>query len=214
MAELMDGAAEPTAIAGHFKSLGRLAATVHNQAVGWPVPASFERHSLDADGLLGEAPWWGRFWEARGLTNIARERLSKLRENVYACLLGYPKGRDSYSLIHSDLHPGNVLIHADTLSIIDFDDAGFGWHGYELAVALYRYLDDPDFPRYRDALLSGYASTRGLPESIVEQMSVFQVARTLQTIGWVNDRPELNKDDSIPVLADKAWQLARGIGLA
>ena len=40
-------------------------AAMHNQASAWQPPAGFKRHALDADGLMGEAPFWGPFWEHR-----------------------------------------------------------------------------------------------------------------------------------------------------
>ena len=214
MDALINHEVNPILVARRFAELGGLAAAVHNQAVNWEPPTSFERHALDADGLVGENPWWGRFWEARGLSANERARLKDLRDSLYACLLGYSQSNKTYSLIHSDLHPGNVLLHKGRLSIIDFDDAGYGWHAYELAVALYRYLDEPLLNGYRDALLEGYADRRQLPPDCVAQMSVFWIARTLQTIGWINDRPELAKDSNVPALAERAHRLAGKIGLA
>ncbi len=213
MSDLMDQEADPTLVAGRFRALGELAAAVHNQAVNWQPPMSFERHALDADGLVGENPWWGRFWEARTLSTTDSARVKNLRENLHTCLLGYSQSGEAYSLIHSDLHPGNVLLHEGQLSIIDFDDAGYGWHAYELAVALYRYLDEPALTRFRDALLEGYSHRRKLPPDCLSQMSVFWIARTLQTIGWINDRPELGKDSDVPTLVERAFRLAGDIGL-
>ena len=40
------------------------------------------------------------------------------------------------STIHADLHAGNILVRDGGVTVIDVDDAGFGWHVYELAVAL------------------------------------------------------------------------------
>ena len=40
-----------------------------------------------------------------------------------------------YSMIHADMHPGNVLVDGDRLTVIDFDDAAWGWHAYDIAVA-------------------------------------------------------------------------------
>ena len=213
MGDLMDQEANPT-WSRDGSRLGELAAAVHNQAVNWEPPPSFERHALDADGLVGEKPWWGRFWEARALSATDRARLANLRESLRACLPDYSQSGEAYSLIHSDLHPGNVLLHERQLSIIDFDDAGYGWHAYELAVALYRYLDEPVLTGYRDALLEGYARRRQLPPDCVSQMSVFWIARTLQTIGWINDRPELDKVSNVPALVERADRLAGDIGLA
>ena len=44
-------------------------------------------------------------------------------------------------MIHADMHSQNVLIQEDKLSVIDFDDAGFGWYGFDLAVAVWDRLD-------------------------------------------------------------------------
>ena len=41
-----------------------------------------------------------------------------------------------YSVIHADMHPGNIVVDGDRLTVIDFDDAGFGWHQYDIATAL------------------------------------------------------------------------------
>jgi len=45
----------------------------------------------------------------------------------------------------ADLPPGNLLVHKDQLAVIDFDDAGFGWHHYDLAVALVHSQTDSQF---------------------------------------------------------------------
>src|SRR5690242_14951926 len=47
----------------YFQELGALIATMNNQAADWRPPAKFQRHALDADGLMGTQPFWGRFWE-------------------------------------------------------------------------------------------------------------------------------------------------------
>ena len=46
--------------------------------------------------------------------------------------------------------------------VIDFDDAGFGWHLYELAIVLYYYQDAPNFELMRRALIAGYRSRTNL----------------------------------------------------
>ena len=41
----------------YFERLGRVMATMHDQATAWQPPSQFQRHSLDADGFMGEAPF-------------------------------------------------------------------------------------------------------------------------------------------------------------
>ena len=67
-------------------------------------------------------------------------------------------------MIHADLHPGNVVISGDRLHVIDFDDAGFGWHAYDLAVALKDYQNDPQFDAYQTALIQGIVSVGRWPK--------------------------------------------------
>ena len=66
-----------------FVQLGGLLAELHNQASRWQPPPDFVRHALDADGLMGAAPRWGPFWQARALTPTQRERLSDLRHHLH-----------------------------------------------------------------------------------------------------------------------------------
>ena len=173
-----------------FAALGAAMAAIHNHAAAWPIPERFHRHALDADGLMGEQPFWGRFWESPHLTPAQRRRLDALRRRLHDALRTYGKDRGTYSLIHADLHPGNVVVNGQRLHIIDFDDAGFGWHQYDIAVALYHYRDHPQFPRWRDALVAGYRSLRPIDDTALQLLTLFLLARSLVSIGWVAARPE------------------------
>ncbi len=53
---------------------------MHNQAAGWQPPATFRRHAWDMAGLVGERPFWGRFWELAALTPAQRSLLDRKRE--------------------------------------------------------------------------------------------------------------------------------------
>jgi Ser/Thr protein kinase RdoA (MazF antagonist) len=97
-----------------------------------------------------------------------------------------------FGLIHADLHPGNVLVGPGGLTVIDFDDAGFGWHVYDMAVALYYVANRPDFPTLRAAFLSGYSAVRDLPPHTEDLLPMFLLIRSLALIGWLHQRPEID----------------------
>jgi Ser/Thr protein kinase RdoA (MazF antagonist) len=188
----------PERLDGWFLQLGALIARMHDQASGWEVPADFTRHALDADGLMGQQPFWGRFWEHDALTAAESGLLARARERLHAELSALPKTPDAYSVIHADLHYGNLLVsgggppfHGGALAVIDFDDAGFGWHVYDLAVALRPYLTEPFFERARDAVLQGYRSRRPLGDAAAALIPTFILIRRLASIGWAMQRPEL-----------------------
>ena len=175
----------------HFTALGEIMASIHNHAAAWSPPSGFARHACDADGLMGEQPLWGRFWESPYLEAQLRRRLAALRQPLHDALSAYGKERDGYSMIHADLHPGNVVVAGGRLHVIDFDDAGFGWHLYEIAVALYHYQHDPRFGALRDALLLGYRRRRPFPAEALRRLPLFLLIRSLALIGWSAARPEL-----------------------
>ena len=54
---------DDTALKRIYYAVGEISARLHNQAQHWTPPSGFTRHSWDVDGLTGEAPVWGRFWE-------------------------------------------------------------------------------------------------------------------------------------------------------
>jgi Ser/Thr protein kinase RdoA (MazF antagonist) len=84
-----------------------------------------------------------------------------------------------------------VLIDGERVAVIDFDDAAFGWHLYDFAVALTFYQDHPRFPEFRDACFRGYARLRRLPDNLIGLLPMFLLIRRLVQIGWINARPEL-----------------------
>ena len=47
-------------------TLGSIMAKMHNHAEHWREPVGFTRHAWDVDGLTGDRPFWGRFWELPG----------------------------------------------------------------------------------------------------------------------------------------------------
>ena len=193
--DVVEGETDPAAIEAHFERLGAIMAALHNQAADWTPPVSFQRHALNADGLMGaptgEPPFWGPFWDHPMFTSAERTLMLATRERIHAALTRYGIGPATFSLIHADLHPGNVLIDGDHLAVIDFDDSAFGWHLYDLAVALVFYQTHAHFTRFRDACLRGYAAVRPLPDDVVRLLPMFLLIRRLVQIGWLHARPEL-----------------------
>jgi len=173
-----------------FRRMGELAAMIHNHSSHWKEPAGFTRRRLDLDGLLGEAPLWGRFWEHAALTKAEKALLLREREKARATLMDYGARPDNFGLIHADLHPENIVYNGEDLALIDFDDSGYGWHLYEIASALIMDRFAPDFDALREALLEGYREHRPLTERDVELLPTFMLIRGMAIIGWFHQRAE------------------------
>ena len=119
-----------------------------------------------------------------------------MQSHVHNQLMELNQTKDNFGLIHADLHARNVLVQGNKLQIIDFDDCGYGWHGYEIAVAETDALSSLDpkvitIQEIRNALIEGYRSARLLNSQIVKELSTLTMVRTLILLGWANDRREL-----------------------
>ena len=97
---------------------------------------------------------------------------------------------DDVGLIHADLHPGNAVFEADRVKLIDFDDCGTGPRLYELAVALWEFRLNDDFPAYFDALCEGYTSRRAIDTTRIDDyIALRQVAFGLWYTGMAQVNP-------------------------
>jgi len=200
---------DAAAIADQYFTIGAIAARMHNQAAGWQPPATFRRHAWDMAGLVGERPFWGRFWELAALTPAQRSLLEQTRARIAGGLAVCGMRSDRYGLIHADLVPENLLVDGDRVRVIDFDDAGFGWHLFELATSLYFISAAEGYPTARAALIRGYRSERALPDEQLEWLPLFLAARGTTYLGWVHTRQESDTARELtPFLIERACAAA------
>ena len=94
---------------------------------------------------------------------IAASRIVKAQARVAAAemrvrrrLAALPQTPATFGMIHADLHLGNCLFRNRVAIPIDFDDCGFGWFAYDLAVVLASVERWPHYEALRQGLLDGY----------------------------------------------------------
>ena len=204
-----EGVSDVAEVERTFGMLGELAAQVHNQAVSWTLPDGFARHAWDADGLAGDRPFWGRFWEIENATDAERALLHRMRERLHRDLAALAKSPGSYSMIHADFASENIMVDGGDVQLIDFDDAGFGWHLFELVTALYFIRGEDYFQTAQDALISGYRKHRQLTDEDLAQLPLFFAARSTTYVGWVHTRSETDTAKELtPALVKMACELA------
>ena len=207
LAEVINSENDEDDIAEQFAQIGRIAATIHNQSHGWAPPSGFSRHAFDVPGHVGKAPFWGRFWDIPLLKPAQPDILSRARDHIAAVLDGHGKDGGSYSMIHADLHAKNIPVGvAGNPHVIDFADTGFGWHQFELAVALFGLDDRSSFQAIQHALISGYRSVRPLGDEALSLLPLFRLIRRLVQIGWMWDRPELARREGLNQYIEQTCQ--------
>ena len=170
-----------------FSDLGAEMARLHLACDEWKVPQGFTRCRWDAEGLLGKAPLWGRFWDSPMLDAPTRAMLRDFRQQAARALAALDLDT---GLIHADLVRENVLIDGTALHLIDFDDGGYGYRLFDVATALLKNRAEPNYPALRQALLDGYLGVRHLD---MDQLDLFLALRAATYVGWIvprMDEPE------------------------
>ena len=115
--------------------------------------------------------------EVRADLQTLHERLQEVEQQL-------GKTPDQFGLIHSDLSFGNVLFTTDEVLPIDFDDCGFGYYLYDLAVILAGPWERPGFQQRRDALLLGYREICELPNEHLNLIPTFMAMRASSLGQW------------------------------
>ena len=158
-------------------------ADLHLKSDDWTPPPHFRRHAWNLDGLLGEAPLWGRFWENPRLTPAQAALMTKARVKARQVLAALPAA--DYGLIHADLVQENVLIGPKGPQLLDFDDGGYGYRLFDMATVLNFILREPDPEPLQRAFTQGYLATRAID---LTALPLFQAIRAFTYVGWVVPR--------------------------
>ena len=197
LADLLARNDDPAAPERYFEQLGAIEAAMHNQSSGWRSPAGFARHSVDRDGLMGDAPFWGPFWDHPVLSASERKLVVETRDRIRGAMDRLGRDPSIFGMIHADLHAGNLLVGEGRLTVIDFDDCGFGWHLYDIAVALYHQQSSRRFEALQDAFVRGYRTRRAIGDDALALIPMFLLVRGLAVIGWLLQRPEIDASRTI-----------------
>jgi Ser/Thr protein kinase RdoA (MazF antagonist) len=200
-----------------FYRIGQNMAIMHELADAWEPPEHFRRPVWDWEGLVGEKPLWGRFWDCRGLSSESAVALSALRHELRRVLMNADRQNLDYGLIHADLVRENIFLTGvdSNVAFIDFDDAGHGFRMFDLATTLLKNRNEPAYPVIERALISGYRSRRALSEAALAALPLFMVLRNLTYIGWLAERPEI--PDCVERLSryvNESLEMARELDIA
>lgn len=179
----------PEVLARRHHALGYLLAQIHATTDALALPQDFIRPAWDIDGLVGEAPFWGRFWDHPALQPSEAALLSAARDHLRGILGGWAH-TTPLGPIHADVLRENVLVSGEAVSVIDFDDSGIGFRLYDLGTVLSQNLYEPFYADIRAALIEGYGSLRPVEPDMVD---AFTLARCLASVGWA--MPRLAPDD-------------------
>jgi Ser/Thr protein kinase RdoA (MazF antagonist) len=171
-----------------YRAVGSLAARMHEHVAHWRKPPGFSRPSWNVETLVGEHPTFGKFWLLDAIGDEQMPILLAARDRVRARLARF---RPADALIHGDLVPDNILIDGTVTRVIDFDDFGWSWVGFEMVTSLFPLQVSGGFDAGLAAYLQGYGRVRPFPDDELELLPEMLMARGLSYLGWPVGRPEI-----------------------
>ena len=174
-------------------NLGSVSARLQKSGQGLVMK---HRHNWLADSLAGTDT--ARFYNIDQLSEVSLEEqknITTARRAVHDKLKHYEiVHKDKTGVIHSDLQPNNILVYKGQHAVIDFDDCGVGFYGYDLAGALcaFEHVTEADkskdFMKLSGALFNGYSKFMPLSEEDMQLIPYFMLASKLMTISWLEAR--------------------------
>ena len=176
---------EPALTAAHFAELGEITARMHRHAREWARPAWFTRFHWDYPAAFGAQARWGRWQDGIGVGPSEREILGRLDDVLRERLGAFGAGPERYGLVHADTRLANLLVHDGSVSVIDFDDAGFSWYLYDLGTSVSFFEHEPQVPGLVDAWLRGYRRAGALAAADEAEIWTFIMFRRLLLVAWI-----------------------------
>jgi len=114
-----------------------------------------------------------------------------------------PVERETYGLVHTDVHQHNLLVDKDKITVIDFDDVHHMWFACDIATLLFytRWLGgrDADMAEFVKFYLShfwkGYGTEFKLDDWWKDTYHDFLKLREIVTYVWINKKLDMNNLD-------------------
>ena len=188
----------------HLTALGQVVAQMHNFSAGWQPPEGFSRPHWDWDAQLGGSEFeYSREELIASMPLRFHEPFNAVSLEAKQAMDALGQGPDAFGMIHADLYPENVLYRAGKACPIDFEDCGYGYWMWDIAVALCQWAWDKDWERMRDAFREGYARVRTLPEAQWAQLDLFVATQFATMVFWAS---AFLKHDPLRVAEYEPWR--------
>jgi len=169
----------------HFAELGEITARMHAHARDWRRPGWFTRFHWDYPAAFGAEARWGRWQDGIGVGPAEAEILGRLDRTLERRLSAFGTGPERYGLVHADTRLANLLVHDGAVSVIDFDDSGFGWYLYDLGTSVSFFEHEPVVPALVDSWLAGYRAHGEVTAADENEIWTFIMFRRLLLVAWI-----------------------------
>jgi Ser/Thr protein kinase RdoA (MazF antagonist) len=179
---------------GVLQHLGQCIGHLHN----------YSEHFRPSRGRTGQCWDWERVFGGQSIVGpasnwplLSRDQQMLFRataERVSATMQRLGDNPSVFGLIHADIHTANYLVERGRIGLIDFEDCGWGYYLYDLAVVLDQieaeYVEQAQV--LRAALLQGYRQIRPLSAEHEALLDIFIAMRLAELVRWFgsSNKPE------------------------
>jgi len=116
-----------------LEKLAQLVVNLHKHSVCWNVPEVFERPCYNTENLLSSLNQLKEMLPLNVMSSDDYKVLQKTSDKIVKVINSQDKNRNTWGIIHSDIHESNYVFNQGNPSIIDFSSCGFGFYLFDLA---------------------------------------------------------------------------------
>jgi amicoumacin kinase len=177
-----------------FEKWGQVVGRMHALTKNYkPSKAEFKRIEWDEDDLVINAE---SYLSRYGISIVEKQK------SLVAWCNTLPKDKDSYGLIHTDVHDGNFFVHDGDMTVFDFDDCAYNWFINDIAIVLFYVnwgIPSIEIQGRKELLegfftnfLKGYRSENDIDSGWLECIPKFLKLREITVFAVLNKKWDLN----------------------
>ncbi|KYC36735.1 hypothetical protein WA1_44465 [Scytonema hofmannii PCC 7110] len=174
--------------------MGIFLAQLHQYSQQFIVPKGFVRPQIDEERLFGTFPTSLPIESTLLVSQSNQAVLEASAKKIRSSMQYLRQHREFFGLIHGDLHYGNCKFYKGKIQVFDFDDCGWSYYLYDLAVTLYYFRNRSEYPVWRTVLLESYQEICSLPKQNESCLDALIAARRLHLLRHLlqrQDNPKL-----------------------
>ncbi|MGE7634685.1 phosphotransferase enzyme family protein [Bacillus paramycoides] len=165
-----------------FEAWGKAIGQLHRLTMNYPKTDDRDTWEEDESAIVNEL-------EDKKVKEIATVLMNEIK--------ALPIEKETFGLMHGDIHPGNFHYDGKELTIFDFDDAAYNYFIHDLAMVLYYSVlftpwtveEKTEFVRKQlEVLRKGYEYEHRLADSWYESLPLFLRLRDIGLYGTLQKK--------------------------
>lgn len=169
-----------------FFKLGTIMGNIHKNS----------RHYTYAEQENYQFEWNQDFAFSSEFNLLDDSEVLKVWNKIICELEKLPKTKDSYGIIHNDLHHLNFFIDGDKVKVFDFDDCICSWYSFDIALTLFQFVSTISYKKaearntfakkFIPAFLKGYKTQKKLESFWIDKFDLFLKYRRICSYKFFN----------------------------